>query len=72
MYFEFTVLFQDAGDFAGVAYFVLKNRCPERGTLKISEVNTALDNIAQYNAEKNKEQVLSFWYCKFSVILDTF
>ena len=23
--------FQDAGDFAAVAYFVLRNRCPERG-----------------------------------------
>ena len=25
------ISFQDAGDFAAVAYFVLRNRCPERG-----------------------------------------
>jgi hypothetical protein len=27
----FKNLIQDAGDFAMVAYFVLKNRCPEKG-----------------------------------------
>ena len=25
------IRFQDAGDFAAVAYIVLRNRCPERG-----------------------------------------
>ncbi|KAK2560071.1 DNA ligase 4 [Acropora cervicornis] len=30
-------------DFASVAYFVLKNRCPEKGNLKVSQVNYYLD-----------------------------
>ncbi|XP_071117642.1 DNA ligase 4-like [Haliotis cracherodii] len=47
----------DAGDFASVAYFVLKNRCPERGTLTIQEVNVCLDAIATNNAAKKKELV---------------
>lgn len=47
----------DAGDFASVAYYVLKNRCPEKGTLKIKEVNDCLDGIAANNAAKKKELV---------------
>ncbi|XP_069127951.1 DNA ligase 4-like [Argopecten irradians] len=47
----------DAGDFAGVTYFVLKNRCPEKGTLTIQEVNDCLDGIAQNNAAKKKDLV---------------
>ncbi|XP_077866902.1 DNA ligase 4-like, partial [Saccoglossus kowalevskii] len=30
---------QEAGDFASVAYFVLRNRCPEKGSLTIKDVN---------------------------------
>jgi DNA ligase-4 len=41
---------QEAGDFASVAYYVLKNRCPEKGTLNIKEVNDCLDGIAVNNA----------------------
>lgn len=47
----------DAGDFAAVAYFVLKNRCPEKGTLTIQEVNNCLDGIATNNAAKKKDLV---------------
>ncbi|KAL3869402.1 hypothetical protein ACJMK2_042087 [Sinanodonta woodiana] len=47
----------DAGDFAGVAYYVLKNRCPDRGSLTIYDVNECLDNIATNNAAKKKDIV---------------
>ncbi|KAL5020930.1 hypothetical protein ScPMuIL_000085 [Solemya velum] len=47
----------DAGDFASVAYYILKNRCPEKGTLTIHEVNACLDGIAQNNASKKKDIV---------------
>lgn len=40
-----------------MAYYVLKNRCPEKGTLTIHEVNTCLDGIAENNASKKKEIV---------------
>uniref|UniRef100_A0A2C9JHQ7 DNA ligase n=1 Tax=Biomphalaria glabrata TaxID=6526 RepID=A0A2C9JHQ7_BIOGL len=46
-----------AGDFANVAYFVLKNRCPNKGSLSISDVNRDLDAIASGNAAKAKETV---------------
>lgn len=46
-----------AGDFANIAYFVLKNRCPEKGTLTIANVNTSLDAIAVNNSSKKKELV---------------
>jgi DNA ligase-4 len=49
---------QSVGDFASVAYFVLKNRCPEKGTLTIQEVNEHLDSISVNNAKKNKQGVL--------------
>ena len=55
---KYTIInFQDAGDFAAVAYFILKNRCPEKGTLTIHEVNTCLDGIAQNNSAKKKDLV---------------
>ncbi|XP_050403534.1 DNA ligase 4 [Patella vulgata] len=47
----------DAGDFANVAFYVLKNRCPDKGTLTIQEVNDCLDAIANNNAAKKKEPV---------------
>ncbi|XP_076100664.1 DNA ligase 4-like isoform X2 [Mytilus galloprovincialis] len=47
----------EAGDFASVAYYVLKNRCPEKGSLTIKEVNNCLDGIATNNAAKKKELV---------------
>lgn len=40
-----------------MAYFVLKNRCPEKGTLTIQEVNNCLDGIATNNAAKKKDLV---------------
>lgn len=51
------IFFQGAGDFANIAYFVLKNRCPEKGTLTIADVNTSLDAIAVNNSSKKKELV---------------
>ncbi|XP_071791788.1 DNA ligase 4-like [Asterias amurensis] len=48
---------QEAGDFASVAYFVLRNRCPEKGSLTIQDVNTCLDAIAGSNAAKKKDVV---------------
>ncbi|GFV88356.1 DNA ligase 4 [Trichonephila clavipes] len=47
----------EAGDFASVAYFVLKNRSPENGTLTIYDINYNLDNIAANHAEKNKDNL---------------
>ena len=42
------------GDFASVAFFVLKNRCQETNTLTIEEINDYLDKIA-FNTSKGKE-----------------
>lgn len=47
----------DAGDFAMIAYFVLKPRCPKEGSLTIEQVNEHLDVIANNNAAKNKGQL---------------
>ncbi|KAG9492228.1 hypothetical protein GDO78_000637 [Eleutherodactylus coqui] len=47
----------DAGDFAAIAYFVLKSRCRKQGTLSISDVNEQLDSIASNNAGKKKELI---------------
>ncbi|GAB1599803.1 DNA ligase 4-like [Argonauta hians] len=44
-------------DFATIAYYVLKNRCPENGNLSISDVNKCLDDIAVSNTNKKKEIV---------------
>ncbi|KAI6661708.1 DNA ligase 4-like [Oopsacas minuta] len=46
-----------AGDFAAVAYFVLKNRCPENGTLMVSDVNCLLNKIAVSNAAHDRVAV---------------
>ncbi|PIK37895.1 putative DNA ligase 4 [Apostichopus japonicus] len=51
------VRFEEAGDFASVAYFVLRNRCPEKGSLTIKEVNDCLDAVALNNAAKKKDVV---------------
>ena len=40
-----------------MAYFVLQNRCPTRGTLTIQEVNDCLNGIAENNAAKKKDLV---------------
>lgn len=47
----------DAGDFASVAFWILKPRCPDKGTLMIQDVNDALDGVASSNAAKNKDGV---------------
>nr|XP_042896531.1 DNA ligase 4 [Parasteatoda tepidariorum] len=47
----------EAGDFASVAFFVLKNRSPEVGSLKVSDINQYLDNIASNNASKHKDEL---------------
>ncbi len=39
------------GDFASVAFFVLKSRCKESVTLTIAEVNAHLDTISANNAK---------------------
>jgi DNA ligase-4 len=40
-----------------MAYFVLKPRCPHRGSLTIQQVNDTLDAIAANNAGKKKQAV---------------
>uniref|UniRef100_A0AAV2L6Q5 DNA ligase n=1 Tax=Knipowitschia caucasica TaxID=637954 RepID=A0AAV2L6Q5_KNICA len=47
----------EAGDFAGMAFFVLKTRCSGQGKLSIKEVNEFLDSVAINNASKKKELV---------------
>lgn len=47
----------EAGDFAGMAYFVLKKRCTSQGNLSIKEVNDFLDSVAINNASKQKDLV---------------
>ncbi|XP_062971961.1 DNA ligase 4 [Elgaria multicarinata webbii] len=47
----------DAGDFAMIAYFVLKSRCPKQGQLTIQQVNELLDAISNNNAAKRKDLV---------------
>ncbi|XP_059410112.1 DNA ligase 4 [Carassius carassius] len=47
----------EAGDFALMAYFVLKKRCTSQGNLSIKEVNDFLDSVAINNASKQKDQV---------------
>ncbi|XP_029633322.1 DNA ligase 4 isoform X1 [Octopus sinensis] len=44
-------------DFASVAYYVLKNRCPKNGNLSISDVNKCLDDIAVSNTSKKHDVV---------------
>ncbi|XP_042327134.1 DNA ligase 4 isoform X2 [Sceloporus undulatus] len=45
----------DAGDFAMIAYFVLKRRCPKQGQLTIQQVNDLLDSVSTNNAAKRKD-----------------
>lgn len=47
----------EAGDFAGMAFFVLKKRCSGQGNLSIKEVNDFLDSVAINNASKKKDLV---------------
>uniref|UniRef100_A0A8C5LLV9 DNA ligase n=1 Tax=Leptobrachium leishanense TaxID=445787 RepID=A0A8C5LLV9_9ANUR len=47
----------DAGDFAAIAYFVVKSRCTKEGSLTIKEVNDQLDSIANNNAAKKKDLI---------------
>ncbi|CAG00994.1 unnamed protein product, partial [Tetraodon nigroviridis] len=47
----------EAGDFASVAYFVLKKRCTSQGSLRVKEVNDFLDSVAINNANKKKDLV---------------
>ncbi|KAM8975377.1 DNA ligase 4 [Pelodytes ibericus] len=47
----------DAGDFAAIAFFVLKSRCIKDGGLSIQEVNDYLDSIASSNAARKKELI---------------
>ncbi|KAG5262088.1 hypothetical protein AALO_G00292080 [Alosa alosa] len=48
---------EESGDFAGMAYFVLKKRCDSEGELTIKQVNDFLDSVAIHNAKKQKDQV---------------
>ncbi|GAB6026089.1 DNA ligase (ATP) [Chamberlinius hualienensis] len=47
----------NAGDFAMVAYYVLKNRCPPTGTLTVAEVNEDLDGVSHCHANQDKDGV---------------
>lgn len=47
----------DAGDFAMIAYFVLKPRCLQKGQLTIQQVNDILDSIASNNTARRKDLV---------------
>ncbi|XP_061780188.1 DNA ligase 4 [Nerophis lumbriciformis] len=47
----------ESGDFAGMAYFVLKKRCTGQGKLSLQEVNDFLDSVAINNASKKKDLV---------------
>ncbi|XP_024434710.2 DNA ligase 4 [Desmodus rotundus] len=47
----------DAGDFAMIAYFVLKPRCLQKGQLTIQQVNDTLDSIASNNSARRKDLV---------------
>ncbi|KAM4863815.1 DNA ligase 4 isoform X3 [Urocitellus parryii] len=47
----------EAGDFAMIAYFVLKPRCLQKGSLTIQQVNELLDSVASNNSAKRKDLV---------------
>nr|XP_057907102.1 DNA ligase 4 [Doryrhamphus excisus] len=47
----------ESGDFASMAYFVLKKRCTSQGKLSVKEVNDFLDSVAINNASKKKDLV---------------
>ncbi|XP_063067666.1 DNA ligase 4 [Engraulis encrasicolus] len=48
---------EEAGDFAAMAYFVLKKRCNNQGELTVRQVNNFLDSVAIHNGKKQKDQV---------------
>ncbi|KAG8430044.1 hypothetical protein GDO86_018598 [Hymenochirus boettgeri] len=52
-----TSLHGEAGDFAAIAYFVLKSRCRKEGSLSIKEVNDHLNLIAENNAARKKDLI---------------
>ncbi|XP_008853418.1 DNA ligase 4 [Nannospalax galili] len=52
-----TGMHTDAGDFAVIAYFVLKPRCLQKGSLTIQQVNELLDSVASNNSAKRKDLV---------------
>ncbi|KAH8039284.1 hypothetical protein HPB51_005530 [Rhipicephalus microplus] len=45
----------EAGDFASVAYLVLRNRCPTKGSLTVAEVNELLDEVSDAHAHGGAE-----------------
>jgi DNA ligase-4 len=46
-----------AGDFAEVAFWVLKSRCPEGGNLNVEQVNMRLDNVALKHAAHDPSKI---------------
>lgn len=48
----------DVVDFASNAYYVLKRRCPDKGSLTIEEVNKDLDAIAANNVSKSGKELV--------------
>lgn len=49
-----------AGDFAEVAFWVLKSRCPEGGNLSVEQINVHLDNIALKHAAHDPSKIRIF------------
>ena len=43
----------EAGDFADVAYYVLRSRCPDKGQMTLEDVDSHLTAIAENYAAKN-------------------
>ncbi|CAN7940810.1 unnamed protein product [Ixodes hexagonus] len=46
---------EGAGDFASVAYLVLRHRCPTKGSLSVAEVNALLDRVSAAHAQGGAE-----------------
>jgi len=47
----------EAGDFAETAYYVLKNRCPDKGDITLQQVDEQLTSMAENYAAKNHEDI---------------
>lgn len=47
----------ESGDFAEVAYYVLRKYCPEKGNLSLLEVDEHLTSIAENHAAKKNDEV---------------
>ncbi|XP_068249304.1 DNA ligase 4 [Palaemon carinicauda] len=47
----------ETGDFADVAYYVLRSRCPDKGQMTLEDVECHLTAIAENYAAKNHEEV---------------